>query len=74
MFTREATKEEIRNAYYVNSIISIDEIVKACEIIGDYVLSYGAARKINYNKAYRLGKRIGATVPQLVDWYTTDIY
>lgn len=73
MFTRAATEEEVRNAHYIDSIINIDEVSNACEIIGDYICSYGAERKRNYSKVYRYGKKLGVTVSQLVDWYTTDI-
>lgn len=73
MFTRIATEEEVRNARYIDSIIDIDEVSNACEIVGDYICSYGAERKRNYSKVYRYGKKLGVTVSQLVDWYTTDI-
>ena len=73
MFGRIATKEEVRNARYIDSIIDIDEVVSACEIVGNYICSYGADRKRNYSKVYRYGKKLGVTVSQLVDWYTTDI-
>ena len=73
MFTRVATEEEVKNARYIDSIIDIDEVSYACEIIGDYIYSYGAERKRTYNRAYRYGKKLGVTVSQLVDWYTTDI-
>ena len=73
MFGRIATKEEVKNARYIDSIIDVDEITDACEIIGDYVCSYGTDRKRNYNRVYRYGKKLGVTVAQLVDWYTTDI-
>ena len=73
MFGRVATKEEVKNARYIDSIIDVDEVADACEIIGDYICSYGVERKRNYGKVYRYGKRLGVTVSQLVDWYTTDI-
>lgn len=73
MFTRVATEEEVKNARYIDSIIDIDEVSNACEIIGDYICSYGAERKRTYNRTYRYGKKLGVTVSQLVDWYTTDI-
>ena len=73
MYARIATEEEVRNATYIDSIIDIDEVANACEIIGDYLCSYGTERKRNYNKVYRYGKKLGVTVSQLVDWYTTDI-
>lgn len=77
---REATKEE-KNVYaHVMDLLDVwaekhgeESAEKAIETIGDYVFSiYPYERKKNYNRVYRLAKRMGATVSELVTWYCID--
>ena len=72
MFDRYATTEEIRNAEFVDAKISDEELPEVCEMVGNYYCAWGAERKKEYSKVYRYAKKIGVTVPQLVDWYFVD--
>jgi len=77
---REATTEE--KATYARVSNLFDELSEACgedavdraiETIGDYVFSiYPYERKANYNRVYKLAKRMGATVSELTTWYCID--
>ncbi len=55
----------------VNNILSSldDDIFQDyIEIIGDYQFAYGAERKRAYNRVYRIAKKLGITVNDLVLW------
>ncbi len=73
---REATKEEVANYHHINALFDSvgDEMMveRWIETIGDYVFSYGKGRKYNYNRVYRIAKRLNVTVRSLEDWYCID--
>lgn len=71
---RKATPQEVADMCAVDTALEFDEIKEACALISAFMFSKGAERKKLYNKMYRFGKAHGVTVPQLVNWFTTDIY
>ena len=74
-YTREATKEEVKNYKIIEALtdnFNSEEFENFTNIIGDYVFSYGAERKSNYNRVYRLAKKYNTTVSMLENWYCID--
>ena len=75
-YTREATIEEINDYELVEKLtadIEDDEFSDICEMLSDYFLSYGEARRAAYSKVYRFAKRLGITVKTLDNWYFTEV-
>ena len=74
-FTREATAEEIRDYELVETLtadLDDEEFSDICEMLGDYFMNYGEARRANYGKAYRFAKRLGVNMKTLGNWYFTE--
>jgi len=75
-FTREATAEEIRDYELVEELtkdINDCEFAEIVDMLGEYFLNYGEARKAAYNKVYRFAKKLGVTVKVLDNWYFTEV-
>lgn len=75
-FTREATAEEIRDYELIEKLtadIDDGEFAKIVDMLGDYFMSYGEARKTAYPKVYRFAKKLGVTVKTLNNWYFTEV-
>lgn len=74
-YTREATTEEINDYELVEKLtadIDDGEFSEICEMLSDYFMSWGEARKAAYGKVYRFAKRLGVTVKTLDNWYFTE--
>jgi len=69
-------KEDIKKWYEIdNTLSSLDDDIfhNYIDIISDYVWEWKSAeRKRAYNKVYRIGKKIGYTVSELVMWYCIE--
>ena len=75
-FTREATVEEIRDYELVEKLtadIDDGEFAKIIDMLGDYFMNYGEARKTAHPKVYRFAKKLGVTVKTLNNWYFTEV-
>ena len=75
-YTREATAEEIRDYELIEKLtadIDDEEFSTICEMLGDYFMSYGEARKAAYPKVSRFAKKLGVTVKTLDNWYFTEV-
>lgn len=73
---REATAEEIRDYELVEKLTAdIDDMEFAAiiDMLGDYFMNYGEARKAAYSKVYRFAKKLGVTVKALDNWYFTEV-
>lgn len=73
---RNATEEEVATYYKVESLIT-DEIFDDALEIASLIpcINYCEDKKEekrNYNRAYRLAKKLGITVNDLVTWYCTE--
>lgn len=66
------TDEEIIKQWHkVNNILSSlddDTFQDYIEIIGDYQFAYSIERKRAYNRVYRIAKKLGLTVSDLILW------
>lgn len=66
------TDEEIIKQWHkVNNILSSlddDTFQDYIEIIGDYQFAYSIERKRAYSRVYRIAKKLGLTVSDLVLW------
>lgn len=74
MFTREATKEEIKVYNKVEEVIrsmNDEEFDKFIETISARVFDYKNQKSI-YNKAYRTAKKYGLTLAEVETWYCMD--
>ena len=75
-YTREATAEEIRDYELVEKLTARfddEEFSKIVDMLGEYFLNYGEARKAAYPKVYRFAKELGITVKVLDNWYFTEV-
>lgn len=75
-FTREATAEEISDYELVEKLtaeMDDEEFSEVLDMLSDYFLSYGEARRAAYSKVYRFAKRLGITVKTLDNWYFTEV-
>lgn len=75
-YTREATAEEIRDYELIEKLTARfddDEFSEIVDMLGEYFLSYGEARKAAYSKVYRFAKKLGVTVKVLDNWYFTEV-
>ena len=75
-FIHEATAEQIRDYELVEKLTaSIDdsEFDKIIDMLGDYFMEYGEARRAAYPKVYRFAKKLGVTVKVLYNWYFTEV-
>ena len=75
-YTRPATDTEIC-AYELVEELTKDmddaEFSKVVDMLGEYFLNYGEARRAAYPKVYRFAKKLGVSVKILDDWYFTEI-
>lgn len=69
-------KEDIKKWYEIdNTLSSLDDDIfhNYIDIISDYVWEWKSAeRKRAYNRVYRIGKKLGYTVNELVMWYCIE--
>lgn len=69
-------KEDIALWYKIdNALNNLDDEIfhNYIDIISDYVWEYRTIeRKRAYNKVYRIGKKLGFTVSELVMWYCIE--
>lgn len=75
-YTREATAEEIRDYELIEKLtadMDDEEFSAICEMLGEYFINYGEARKAAYPKVYRFAKKLGVTVKTLDNWYFTEV-
>lgn len=75
-YTREATAEEIRDYELIEKLtadIDDGEFMKILDMLGDYFMEYGKARRAAYPKVYRFAKKLGVTVKTLDNWYFTEV-
>lgn len=75
-YTREATTEEIRDYELIEKLTARfddDEFSEIVDMLGEYFLNYGEARKAAYPKVYRFAKKLGVTVKALDNWYFTEV-
>jgi len=73
---REATAEEIRDYELIEKLtadIDDGEFMKILDMLGDYFMEYGEARRAAYPKVYRFAKKLGVTVKVLNNWYFTEV-
>lgn len=73
---REATAEEIRDYELIEKLtadIDDGEFMKILDMLGDYFMEYGKARRAAYPKVYRFAKKLGVTVKVLNNWYFTEV-
>jgi len=67
---------DIKKWYEIdNTLSSLDDDIfnDYIDIISDYVWEWKSAeRKRAYNRVYRIGKKIGYTVNELVMWYCIE--
>lgn len=75
-YTREATTEEINDYELIEKLtaeMDDEEFSKVLDMLGDYFLNYGEARKAAYSKVYRFAQKLGVTVKTLDNWYFTEV-
>ena len=72
---REATMEEKAIYAKVDDVMNRmdDDVADALiDVMGEYAFENGKAHKNAYNKLYRVGKKYGFTVDELMVWYYCD--
>ena len=75
-FTREATADEIKDYELVEKLtadIDDSEFMEILDMLGEYFMNYGEARKAAYPKVYRFAKKLGVTIKILDNWYFTEV-
>lgn len=75
-FTREATADEIKDYELVEKLtadIDDGEFMEILDMLGNYFMNYGEARKAAYPKVYRFAKKLGVTIKILDNWYFTEV-
>lgn len=75
-YTRKATAEEIHDYELVEKLTANfedDEFSEIVDILGEYFLNDGEARKAAYPKVYRFANKLGVTVKALDNWYFTEV-
>lgn len=75
-FTRKATAEEIKDYELVERLtadIDDGEFMEILDMLGEYFMNYGEARKAAFPKVFRFAKKLGVTVKTLDNWYFTEV-
>lgn len=75
-FTRKATAEEIKDYELVERLtadIDDGEFMEILDVLGEYFMNYGEARKAAFPKVFRFAKKLGVTVKVLDNWYFTEV-
>ena len=75
-YTREATTEEINDYELIEKLtadMDDEEFSDMLDMLGDYFLNYGEARRAAYGKVYRFAQKLGVTVKTLDNWYFTEV-
>ena len=69
---RPATVEEIAIFNKIEALLTDDNFDTVLDIVNEFAFAYGQERRKAYNKAYRLGKKLGVTVKELETWYWVE--